>query len=217
MLLLLAWLTAADVKPARVYRVDESTRGKTLEVQVAVGVVTSIHFPAQVLVEDVVCGNPNAFVIKPTLSNTQLNFGPQPTVAKNFTTNCNVPLATGLTITMNLSVSGTPDTFIDVAVDLKTQPNPLVGKPKIDEAAVEDRIYKVEAECRGEAEQQLVEKAAQAIVMRHIDKKAIHDNIILAVLDHVKLGSRGIIRFSVENHTRVPWAAGDVRVSFSRP
>lgn len=218
-LLILTLLTSADVKPApaRLYKIDDITRGKTLDLRVAPGVVTSVHFPAMVLVDDVVCGNPSAFVIKPTLSNTQLNFGPQPSVGKSFATNCNVPLSTGLTVTIGITASAQPDTFIDVIVELKTPPPPPPTKPVVDESAIEERVFKVERACQAEEAQSLVDKAAQAIVMRHINERAIHDFIILAVLDHVKIGSRGIIRFSVENQTRVPWAAGDVRVSFYVP
>ncbi|MCC6812307.1 MAG: DUF2381 family protein [Deltaproteobacteria bacterium] len=219
MVFLLALLAAADVKPApaRNYKIDDASRGKTLELRVATGVVTSVHFPSPVLVEDVVCGNPGAFVIKPTLANTQLNFGPQPSVGKSFATNCNVPLSTGLTVTIGIIASATPDTFVDVLVELKTPPTPAPVKTTIDESAVEERVFKVEKQCQDEHEQVLVDKAAQAIVMRHINERAIHDFVILAVLDHVKIGSRGLLRFSVENHTRVPWAAGAVRVSFYVP
>lgn len=218
-LLILSLLTAADVKPAgaRVHKIDDNSRGKTLELGVAVGVVTSVHFPTAVLVEDVVCGNSAAFVTKPTLSNTQLNFAPQGSLAKNFTTNCNVPLNSGLTVTIGLSASNQPDTFVDVAVDLKSPPPPPPVKPKVDESAIEERVFKVERACQEEEAQTLVDKAAQAVVMRHVNQRAIHDFIILSVLDHVKIGSRGLIRFSVENQTRVPFAAGDVRVSFYVP
>lgn len=218
-LIALALLAATEVKPAsaRTHRIDDDNRQKTLELHVAAGVVTSVHFPAKVIVPDVVCGNPAAFVIKPTLSDTQLNFGPQPSVGKGFTTNCNVTLVSGLTVTLSLTASAQPDTFVDVVVALSAPPPPAPIKPAVDEAALEERVFKVERACQDNEAQSLVDKAAQAIVTRQVNKRAMHDFIILAILEHVKIGSRGLIRFSVENQTRVPWAAGDVRLSFYVP
>ena len=211
-------LLAAPAKerdPVRNYTVTEATKTRPIDVHIAQNFITGLRFNHQVVVGEVLCGNTAIVRVVPTRENTQLNFTALQQTPKDFVTNCNVSFTNGLNVTLSVAVTKQADSFIDVILQLAPGPSSLPKQTqRLDEEVVAERVTEAVNACKADSAETIVRQAAEAIVTKRIHERAVTDNVVLAVLDHVKIGSQGLIRFSIENRSRTQWPAGVVKVFF---
>lgn len=188
-------------------------RGEAIELRVMANVITSLHIDnGKVVQDDVVCGNPGSLVFKPTRDNSQMNIAPRPGAKIGFRTNCNFALDNGISVPVWISiVDKQPDTLVEMHVAANGK---AVGSPT---AEIDERVYTAVEEYKAKSRLLLATQASESAVSRSLNNRTIQDGIVLALHNHVRLGSVAVVRFSVENRSRSAWPAGEVKIQWYVP
>ena len=219
--LLMMMLTAAQQDSGEAIRkvqITNDNRTKNIQVFIGPNRITSVRLSRTYNQKTLFCGDTQRFVVQP-LDENQINIkGVSNDIGKD--TNCTLLTQTAIPVALNLVVvdAKKADAFVDIVFalpDLPTSEVDLSRRIQQLETIAEERGVNAVRECKDKNEAALVQRAADAIVARHIDERAIHNDVILTVKDFVKLGSRGIIRFELDNQSREAFSAGEVKLEFS--
>ncbi|MCC6805795.1 MAG: DUF2381 family protein [Deltaproteobacteria bacterium] len=213
-------LGAAQETPEAVRKVQitNDNRAKHIQVNVGPNRITSVRLSRPFNPKTLFCGDTSRFVVQP-LDESQITIkGVSADIGKD--TNCNLLTQTAIPVALTLVMvePKKADAFVDLVFalpDLPTSEVDLSRRMQQLETAADERVVAAVRECKDKNELALVQRAADAIVARHIDERAIHADVILTVKDFVKVGNRGIIRFELDNQSREAFSAGEVKLEFS--
>jgi Protein of unknown function (DUF2381) len=203
----LLFVAAAAQEETR-YVINQTNRAKPINVRVAPGFVSVIRFDSPIETRDIACGESSVLTFKTSREDMQLNLSASASASTRAPkTNCQIPLANGLTVTLVVAVSSTPDYSLEIATDIPQADLPRQAIRRADSAN--------DDQC--DATLGMVRAAAESITTKRIDVRGVERDVVLVVREHVKLGSVAIVRFSVHNRSRNNWMPIDVRVEMELP
>lgn len=182
-----------------------SIADKSNKILVSPNIVTSILFSSPIDLESVIIGDTNRFDTLP-FGDQQLNVKAL-TNEMGYETNMYVRAKNGQVMSFWLAIAdkSKANPVIKVQLESDVLGNGAKSAMPADENACREALDK--------ATLALLKNAAEGISYKHVDKRAVFDEVILKVLDFNKIGNRGILRFAVENRSRYAWSAGEVRLS----
>lgn len=186
---------------------QNSLADKNNKIFVSPNIVTSILFSSPIDLESVIIGDTNRFDTLP-FGEQQLNIKAL-TNEISYETNMYVRAKNGQVMSFWLIIADKSKANPVVKVQLES--DVLNGNGKTPVTADENSCR----EALDKATLALLKNATEGISYKHVDQRAVFDEIVLKVLDFNKIGNRGIIRFAVENRSRYAWTAGEVRLSVS--
>lgn len=211
----------AETQAVRTYEVTPENKTTYVHIRVAPNRIASVRFNREFEPKALYCGDNTRFGVKPLEDNLQINikaltfdYGADTTCT--FLTKSGMPLVLALVITEAKKA----DSFVNVDFKLSNLPTTeaelsrrLEGVPEqIRQAA--DTARK---DCNDKNALVLAQDASEGIVARRLDARTMANNVLLTVKEFVKIGSRGIIRFHVDNQSREPYPLGTVQVTISEP
>lgn len=200
--------------PVRKVALTEDSRSITL--RVAPNAVTSVRFNRSLDKERIICGDNQSFIVQ-VQGDNQLNIKGGTEDAKA-STNCNLQTTAGVPVFLRLLITdrNKADTFIEAEFSGNDSGNMSEAEfAKRYQRVIDDKVFAAVEECERKAAHGLVSLAADGIVFRRISERAVVGDVILVVREFVKLGSRGVLRFSVDNQSRDSWPAGAVKLIFA--
>lgn len=201
-------------EPVRKIALTDSSR--TITLRVAPNAVTSVRFNRSLDKERIVCGDNQNFIVAAQGDN-QLNIKGG-TEDPKASTNCNLQTTAGVPVLLRLIITdrNKADAFIEAEFAGNDAGNLSEAEfAKRYQRIIDDKVFAAVEECERKAAQGLVSLAADGIVFRRVSERAVVGDVILVVREFVKLGSRGVLRFSVDNQSRDAWPAGTVKLLFS--
>jgi len=184
-----------------------SIADKSNKIFVSPNIVTSILFSSPIDLESVIIGDNNRFDTLP-FGDQQLNVKAL-TNEMGYETNMYVRAKNGQVMSFWLVIADKSKANPVIKVQLES--DVLNGGSK-SAAATDENACR---EAVDKATLALLKNAAEGITYKHVDKRAVFDEVVLKVLDFNKIGNRGIIRFAVENRSRYAWSSGEARLSVS--
>jgi len=203
-----------DVTPA-IRKIQLTEEKRTILVHTAPNAVTSLRFNRSLDKDKIVCGDNKNFIVEQRGDN-QLNVKAA-TDDVHASTNCNLYTTNGIPVLLVLNVTDKmrADAFIEAEFTGAESANLTDAEFNSRyQRIIDDRVFAAVEECKNKSTQSLAAQAADAIISRRLNERAVVGDVILAIHDIVKIGSRGIIRFSIDNQSRDQWAAGTVKLMF---
>lgn len=220
--LVLLLMVAAPAKgsaqdgPAPIRKIALSDDSRLITLRVAANAVTSVRFNRSIDKDRIICGDNQSFIVAPQGDN-QLNIKGG-TDDLRASTNCNLQTTAGTPVLLRLVITdkSKADAFIEAEFTGNDSANLSEAEfAKRYQRVIDDKVFAAVEECERKAAQGLVSLAADGIVFRRVSERAVVGDVILVVREFVKLGSRGVLRFSIDNQSRDAWPAGSVKLMFS--
>lgn len=204
----------------RKYEITADSKNSPVQVNVGPNRITSIRFNRTFESKTLFCGDSNRFVVQ-ALDESQINIK---AISEDYgaSTNCTMLTKAGVPLVLNLLITEAKkaDSFVDVVFkmsDLPTTEAELTRRLEGVETQIKAAADNARRECNDRYANSLVQDAAVAIVSWRVDAHTSSSDVLFTVKEFLKLGSRGFIRFVIDNQSREPYATGAVKVTISEP
>lgn len=211
----------AEAQAVRTYEVTPENKTAYVQIRVAPNRIASVRFNREFEPKALFCGDTTRFAVKALEDNLQINIKAL-TYDYGADTTCTFLTKSGMPLVLNLILSDPKkaDSFVDVVFKLSNLPTTEAELARRLES-VPDQIKQAadaaRKDCNDKNALVLAQDAADGIVARRLDARSMADNVLLTVKEFVKIGSRGIMRFYIDNQSREPYALGNVQVTISEP